>query len=256
MRLPRPERLDSESSGRLPSSKSTASSFSRAGAKTATPPPRQLFRRHEPSIPKIAVAKNLAREQIRAARMAPLVPLLQKGGLQLTKKHADNFELSAFPGLIVNQSYWRWPGHNLEGNAIPLPQRYAPNHRALIPAVRTTAVQPALAKSSKNQPYDANAAKPLKSLIPRQLVRPERGQHQSNPEKLRRTMPPWTKSATPEVALSNRPALSQPYDQSVAIRPTFTTTGRSARQNPCDFNFAKSTLTKKSATVNRFVITG
>lgn len=50
--------------------------------------------------------------------MAPLVPLLQKRGLQLTEKHADNFELAAFPGLILKESYWRWPGHNLEGNAI------------------------------------------------------------------------------------------------------------------------------------------
>lgn len=48
--------------------------------------------------------------------------------------------------------------------------------------------------------------------------------------------------------LSNRPALSQPYHQSVPIRLTFTTAVRSARQNPCDFNFDESTLTKKSAT--------
>jgi len=34
------------------------------------------------------------REQIRAARMAPLVPLLQKRGLQLIQKEAGNFELS------------------------------------------------------------------------------------------------------------------------------------------------------------------
>jgi hypothetical protein len=50
--------------------------------------------------------------------MAALVPLLQKRGLQLVEKQAGNFELSAFPGLIIKESYWRWPQQNLEGNAI------------------------------------------------------------------------------------------------------------------------------------------
>jgi len=58
------------------------------------------------------------REQIRAARLAPLIPLLQKRGLQLIQKEAGNFELSAFPGLILKDSYWRWPQRNLAGNAI------------------------------------------------------------------------------------------------------------------------------------------
>ncbi len=58
------------------------------------------------------------RDQIRAARMALLVPLLQKRGLQLIEKEAGNFQLSAFPGLIVKESYWRWPERNLDGNAI------------------------------------------------------------------------------------------------------------------------------------------
>jgi len=58
------------------------------------------------------------REQIRAARMVPLVPLLQKRGFQLIQKEAGNFELSAFPGLIVKESYWRWHRRSLEGNAI------------------------------------------------------------------------------------------------------------------------------------------
>ena len=58
------------------------------------------------------------RDQIRAARLAPLVPLLQKRGLQLIPKEAANFELPAFPGLIVKESYWRWPQRNLDGNAI------------------------------------------------------------------------------------------------------------------------------------------
>jgi hypothetical protein len=63
-------------------------------------------------------SQRWTREQIRAARMAPLAPLLHKRGLQLIQKEAGNFELSAFPGLIVKESYWRWPQRNLEGNAI------------------------------------------------------------------------------------------------------------------------------------------
>ena len=39
-------------------------------------------------------------------------------GLQLMEKEAGNFELPAFPGLIVKESYWRWPERDLAGNAI------------------------------------------------------------------------------------------------------------------------------------------
>ena len=59
-----------------------------------------------------------SREQIRAARLAPLVPLLQKRGLELVAREAGNFVLPAYPGLIVKDSYWRWPERNLAGNAI------------------------------------------------------------------------------------------------------------------------------------------
>ena len=74
------------------------------------------------------------REQIRAARMAPLVPLLQKRGLQLIQKEAGNFELSAFPGLILKESYWRWPQRNLQGNAIDFFMRVLglPFHEAML----------------------------------------------------------------------------------------------------------------------------
>jgi hypothetical protein len=58
------------------------------------------------------------REQIRAARIAPLVPLLQKRGIPLIPKEAGNFILPAYPGLIIKDSYWRWPQRNLDGNAI------------------------------------------------------------------------------------------------------------------------------------------
>ena len=58
------------------------------------------------------------RQQIRAARLAPLVPLLQQRGLQLVPREADNFILPAYPGLIVKDSYWRWPQRDRAGNTI------------------------------------------------------------------------------------------------------------------------------------------
>jgi hypothetical protein len=58
------------------------------------------------------------REQIRAARLAPLVPLLQRRGLQLIERPGGNFEVAAYKGLLLKDSYWRWPDRNLAGNAI------------------------------------------------------------------------------------------------------------------------------------------
>jgi hypothetical protein len=58
------------------------------------------------------------REQIRNARMAGLVPLLEKCGHKLVETGGGNFLVPAFPGLIVKDSYWRWPERNLSGNAI------------------------------------------------------------------------------------------------------------------------------------------
>jgi hypothetical protein len=43
---------------------------------------------------------------------------VQKRGLKLIEKEAGNFELPALPGLILKDSYWRWPQRNLAGNAI------------------------------------------------------------------------------------------------------------------------------------------
>jgi hypothetical protein len=67
---------------------------------------------HSPNV------NRWTREQIRAARIAPLVPLLQKRGLQLLQREAGNYVLPAYPGLILKDSYWRWPERNLAGNAI------------------------------------------------------------------------------------------------------------------------------------------
>lgn len=58
------------------------------------------------------------KEQIRSARMAPLLPLLQNRAIALVEKEAGNFELPAFPGLILKDSYWRWPQRELAGNTI------------------------------------------------------------------------------------------------------------------------------------------
>jgi len=46
------------------------------------------------------------------------LPLLQKRGLHLVAGEAGNYTLPAFPGLILKDSYWRWPQRNLAGNAI------------------------------------------------------------------------------------------------------------------------------------------
>ena len=72
------------------------------------------------SKPAHAAAPRWTREQIRAARIAPLVPLLQRRGLPLVEREAGNYELPAHPGLIVKDSYWRWPERDLAGNAIDL----------------------------------------------------------------------------------------------------------------------------------------
>lgn len=58
------------------------------------------------------------REQIRAARTAPLIPLLEKRGLKFIETGGGNFLVTAYPGLIAKESYWRWPERNLSGNAI------------------------------------------------------------------------------------------------------------------------------------------
>jgi len=44
--------------------------------------------------------------------------LLQRRGLQFIDLPVGKFTLAAFPGLLVKDSYWRWPERNLAGNAI------------------------------------------------------------------------------------------------------------------------------------------
>ena len=76
-------------------------------------------------------APRWTRDQIRLARVAPLLPLLSQRGLSVVAQAAGNYLLPAYPGLrraeaataaqaglIVKDSYWRWPERELAGNAI------------------------------------------------------------------------------------------------------------------------------------------
>ncbi len=58
------------------------------------------------------------KEQIRHARSVPLAPLLLKRGLKLLPLNAGNFALEQHPGLLIKDSYWRWPKRELAGNTI------------------------------------------------------------------------------------------------------------------------------------------
>ena len=73
------------------SNRSTASSSPLEKRLTVTTPCNQNGR----------LGPRWSREQIRAARLAPLVPLLQQRGLQVVEREAGNFILPAYPGLIV-----------------------------------------------------------------------------------------------------------------------------------------------------------
>lgn len=70
------------------------------------------------SAPPPPAAPRWSRDQIRAARLAPLPPLLRQRGLELIEQAADNFRLPEFPGLILKHNYWRWPERALAGNTI------------------------------------------------------------------------------------------------------------------------------------------
>lgn len=66
----------------------------------------------------VAPARPWSREDIRAARMVELAPLLERRGLALRDRGAGNFEVECYRGLVLKASYWRWPDRNLAGNAI------------------------------------------------------------------------------------------------------------------------------------------
>lgn len=60
------------------------------------------------------------RDDIRSARRVDLPSLLRREGLPLRDIGGGNFELLSCPGLIIKSSYWRWPQHQRQGNAIDL----------------------------------------------------------------------------------------------------------------------------------------
>lgn len=63
-------------------------------------------------------APRWTREQIRAARLAPIVPILLRRGMQLRQRDAGNYDVDGYPDLIVKDGYWRWPERDQAGNAI------------------------------------------------------------------------------------------------------------------------------------------
>jgi len=61
-----------------------------------------------------------SKEQIRSARMAAIVPLLERRGMQLRESGGGNYIIREYPGLIIKESYWRWPERGASGNTIDL----------------------------------------------------------------------------------------------------------------------------------------
>lgn len=67
---------------------------------------------------KIHTAPRWSREQIRAARIAPLAPLLRQRGFELIDLGAGNFHISSRPDILIKDSYWRSPDTGAAGNTI------------------------------------------------------------------------------------------------------------------------------------------
>ena len=59
-----------------------------------------------------------SRQDIRNARRADLPSLLLRDSLRLRETGGGNFEVLGHPGLIVKNSFWRWPDRNRQGNTI------------------------------------------------------------------------------------------------------------------------------------------
>jgi hypothetical protein len=59
-----------------------------------------------------------SKDQIRAARGANLPELLRTEGLRLRETGGGNFQLLDYAGLVLKDSYWRWPQRDMQGNAI------------------------------------------------------------------------------------------------------------------------------------------
>ena len=75
-----------------------------------------------PAVPGICApdAPRWSKEQIRAARKAPLPRLLRREGFALRPRGHGNFELLHYGGILVKDAYWRHPGGEHAGNTIDL----------------------------------------------------------------------------------------------------------------------------------------
>ena len=65
-----------------------------------------------------AASRSGSQQQIRAARLTALRPLQQKRPFALHEHPLDNWELPTYRGLIVKDSYWRWPQRNSADSSI------------------------------------------------------------------------------------------------------------------------------------------
>ena len=52
--------------------------------------------------------------------MLPILPFLQRRGLGVQERETGNYEVTKYPGLLVKDSYWRWPEREMAGNTIDL----------------------------------------------------------------------------------------------------------------------------------------
>ena len=75
---------------------------------------------HYHARPRASQTPRWTKEQIRDARMLPIMSLLEKRGLHLLETGGGNHTVREYPGLIIKDGYWRWPERNAGGNTIDL----------------------------------------------------------------------------------------------------------------------------------------
>jgi hypothetical protein len=64
--------------------------------------------------------RTWTKAEIRAARQAPLQPILEQLGYQLEPRANDNYAVTGMRGdeIVIKDHYWNCPGTELAGNAI------------------------------------------------------------------------------------------------------------------------------------------
>ena len=86
---------------------------------------RERDRPHHRPPNQTAARMPWTREQIRAARRAPLLPILRELGYQFRPEPGGNFRLipglapieGIGEGLVIKENYWCWPDHGPTGDA-------------------------------------------------------------------------------------------------------------------------------------------